>query len=485
MERREYIKQIDEVIANGRYKADWDSIKGMEAPKWYRRAKFGIFVHWGVYSVPGFNNEWYPRNMYIQSTEEYLHHVRTYGPHKKFGYKDFIPMFKAENFDADEWMELFAKAGAKYVMPVAEHHDGFQMYKSQLSKFNSCSMGPKRDVLAEIFYAAEKRGIVPCASSHRIEHWFFMGHGKDFDSDIREPLAMEDFYWPAMPEPENLFDISAEISEPFMEDWLLRCCELVDNYRPRILYFDWWIQTTVLKPYLKKFAAYYYNRGIEWGMPVAINYKYDAFPYGCAVRDVERGQFADIKPDLWQSCTSMARNSWCYTEQNIFKTSREIVCELIDVVSKNGSLLLNVGPKADGSICSEERKILGEIGGWLDVNKEAIFDADHYKIFGEGPVEINEGQFADAISKEFTKDDIRFTCSGAVIYAHCLNFPDDGVISIKTLALKSRHFNARIKKIAVLGYDAQPEFNRTESELQIKVSDIKTSMPLVFKIETE
>ncbi|MCX7658587.1 MAG: alpha-L-fucosidase, partial [Oscillospiraceae bacterium] len=266
MDRMAYLRKIDEVIKNGRYKDNWESLSQFKVPDWYRNAKFGIFIHWGVYSVPAFANEWYSRNMYIQGTPEFEHHIATYGPHKDFGYKDFIPMFKAEKFNPDEWAQLFEAAGARYVVPVAEHHDGFQMYHSELSRFNAFEMGPKRDVLGELKEAFEKRGLLCGASSHRVEHWFFMGHGKEFDSDIKEPLVCGDFYWPSMPEPDHqdLFSTPTP-SQEYMEDWLLRTCEIVDKYRPRIVYFDWWIQHSAVKPWLKKFAAYYYNRADEWG----------------------------------------------------------------------------------------------------------------------------------------------------------------------------------------------------------------------------
>ena len=343
---QEYLKKIDEVIAQGPYKDTWESLQEYHVPTWYEKAKFGIFIHWGIYSVPAYGNEWYSRNMYIQEKREFEHHRKTYGEHKDFGYKDFIPMFKAEKFDAKEWVSLFKQAGAQYVMPVAEHHDGFQMYDSELSEWNAAKMGPKRNVLAELYEACKEAGLQNCASNHRFEHWFFMSHGKKFDSDVKEPLKKGDFYWPAMPEPENTFDLFSkpEPTTEFLEDWLCRCCELVDKYRPKVLYFDWWIQHSSIKPYLRKFAAYYYNRAAEWGEEVVINYKHDAFPFGIAVLDIERGQFADAKPYVWQTCTSVAKNSWCYTVGNEYKTSSQILCDLVDIVSKNGRLLLNVGP---------------------------------------------------------------------------------------------------------------------------------------------
>jgi alpha-L-fucosidase len=487
MDRQAYLKEIDRVIREGKYKDNWESLSQFKMPDWYRNAKFGIFIHWGVYSVPAFGNEWYPRNMYIQGTPEYEHHIATYGPHKEFGYKDFIPMFGAENFKADEWAELFEAAGARYVVPVAEHHDGFQMYKSELSRYNAAEMGPERDVLGELKEAFEKRGLTLGASSHRVEHWFFLGHGKEFDSDIKEPLVCGDLYWPSMPEADHhdLFSSPAPTRE-FMEDWLLRTCEIVDRYRPKLVYFDWWIQHSAVKPWLKKFAAYYYNRASEWGTEAVINYKHDAFMFGCAAVDIERGQFADQKPYFWQTDTAIARNSWCYTRNNEFKTAREILCDLVDIVSKNGCLLLNVGPKSDGTISEEDRAVLTEIGEWMKANGEAIYDSHVWRVAGEGPTKVEEGQFTDAAAKTFTAGDIRFTAKGGSIYAAVLKYPEDGVVRISSLgdknASKLPHFHGILKDVSVLGFEEKPEWTRTEEALILRTKSVKSDKPVVFKI---
>lgn len=482
-----YLKKIDKVIEGGPYKDTWESLSEYEPPQWFKKAKFGIFIHWGVYSVPAFGSEWYSRNMYIQGSAEYEHHIKTYGEHKDFGYMDFIPLFKAEKFDPDKWAELFKASGAKYVVPVAEHHDGFQMYKSEISKWNSYEMGPRRDVLGQLEEAVESKGMTIGASSHRVEHWFFMGHGKEFESDIKEPMERGDFYWPAMAEP-NHHDLFSEPapSKEYLEDWLVRTCEIIDKYRPKVLYFDWWIQHSALKEYLKKLAAYYYNRGEEWGQGVVICYKHDAFIFGAAVPDVERGQFADMKQYTWQTDTAIALNSWCYTENNVFRKSEEIIQDMVDIVSKNGNLLLNVGPKADGTISDDDERVLREIGEWLTVNGEAIYDTKPWRVYGEGPTKIVEGQFADGIKKNFTSKDIRFTTAKGNLYAIVLKTDKEGEYIINSLGIqdasRQANFAGIIEEITVLGHNDKISFTRDQEGLKIQ-TNIVSDKPITFKIK--
>lgn len=486
----QYLKKIDQVIRKGPYSDNWHSLSSYSVPEWYRAAKFGIFIHWGVFSVPAFANEWYPRNMYIKDSAEYRHHIENYGKHTDFGYKDFIPLFKAERFDPKEWAELFAASGARYVVPVAEHHDGFQMYKSEISHWNSYEKGPQRDVLGELKAAADSFGIETGASSHRAEHWFFLGGGKDFESDIKEPLERGDLYWPSMPAAE-LHDIFSEPSptDEFLQDWLVRTCEIIDRYKPKIIYFDWWIQHRAFKPYLKKLAAYYYNRAFEWGTEVVINYKHDGFMFGTAVPDVERGQFAERKPFFWQTDTSVALNSWCYTENNTYRQAEDLVCDLVDIVSKNGCMLLNIGPKADGTIPAEDKNILMNIGKWLKINGEAVYGTNIWRRSAEGPTEIPEGQFTDGIPKNFTCKDIRFTTANGYLYATVLRRSTRGEYVISSLDIKDAshrdNFCGIINGISVLGTDKKPLWERRADGVHIQTDYHNGDYPIVFKIEID
>lgn len=490
MNKQEYLKKIDSVIENGKFKDTWDSLAQYTVPQWYKDAKFGIFIHWGIYSVPAFSNEWYSRNMYIQGSDEYEHHIKTYGKHKDFGYKDFIPMFKAENFDPDEWAKVFKDSGAQYVVPVAEHHDGFQMYKSDISHWNAFEMGPHRDVVGELSSSINGEGMINGASSHRVEHWFFMGHGKEFESDITDNEKEGDFYYPAMPE-GNHHDLFSEPvpTKEFLEDWLVRCCEIVDRFNPKLIYFDWWIQHSSVKPYLRKFAAYYYNRAIERNTEVVINYKHDAFMFGTAVLDIERGQFADPKPYIWQTDTAVARNSWCYTENNSYKDPAEILRDFIDIISKNGRLLLNVGPRADGTIPDEDKRILSEIGKWMKTNAEAVYGSKVWKYSAEGPTKIEEGQFTDSAARTFTSEDMRFTANGGSLYVFALCYPESQSITVKSLAeadaSKLPLFHGIIKNVSVLGFDEQPQYSRDEEGLHISTKNVSSKYPVVFKIELD
>ncbi len=484
------LQLVKEVNNRGRFKPTWKSLLEFQVPKWFRDAKFGIFVHYGLYSVPEFGNEWYSRNMYQQGCPEFEYHIQTYGEQKDFGYKDFIPMFTGENFDADEWVKLFKESGAKYCCPVAEHHDGFQMYKSEISKWNIAEMGMKKDYLKLLKLSCEKYGLDFCTSSHRAEHWFFMNGGTKFESDIKkEELKKGNLYWPSEEEKEH-FDFYSKPypTKEFVEDWFVRTAELIENYMPKILYFDWWIQHQAFKPYLKELMAFYYNRGLEKGVEVAICYKHDAFLFGTGIVEMERGKFIDAKPFYWQSDTAIGKNSWCYTKNLDYKSSYDLIVNLIDIVSKNGNLLLNVGPRGSGEISNKDREILMDIGKWLKINGEAIYGSKVYSTSGEGVKTKTEGNFSEKDDIVYSKSDFRFTVNNGAIYATVLKYDED--ILIKTLrrgSEKDKHgVLSKINNISVLGFeDADISYEHKETGLKIVTKGITTSMPVIFKIEVE
>ncbi len=430
------------MIAAGPFDSTWASLQGYQAPRWYEDAKFGIFIHWGVYAVPAFGNEWYPRNMYLQGTPEFEHHVATHGPHTQFGYKDFIPLFTAEKFDPDQWAALFRQAGAQFVVPVAEHHDGFAMYDCSFSDWTAVKKGPRRDLIGELAAAIRRQFLVFGLSSHRAEHWWFFNGGTAFDSDVQDP-RYTGLYGPANPK-------SLQPNEAYLDDWLARTCELVDKYEPQLVWFDWWIEESAFAPYLQQFAAYYYNHGAERQRGVAINYKHHAFPDGAAVFDVERGQLADLRPTFWQTDTAVAKHSWGYIDGQEYKTVSELIGDLVDIVSKNGALLLNIGPRPDGTIPEPEAEILRGIGRWLTVNGEAIYGTRPWHIFGEGPTQVVGGSFNDTKRAAFTSQDIRFTTRGETLYAIVLAWPTHGRVTIKALATDVGLYTRQVEKVEIL-----------------------------------
>lgn len=485
----DYLAEIDKVIENGKYKADWESLSEYPVPQWYKDAKFGIFIHWGIYSVPAYMSEWYCRFMYYKGNPAYWHHIRKYG--KGFNYRDFIPMFKAEKFNAAEWAEFVKSSGAKFVMPVGEHHDGFKMYNSDLNEWTSVQMGPKRDILGELKEACEKTGITFSTSSHRAEHFWFMNGGSTigYDNETQNEKYRE-LYGKChnIHKKNNLFTMlkqehGIEPTEKWLKDWLVSSCDLIDRYQPASLFFDWWVSYKAFRPYMKKFLAYYYNRSVEWGKEVCVYYKSDAVMYNCAIFDRERGQLETISPYIWQGETSTAYNAWSYCTTNHFKKPEIIACNFLDVISKNGCFVLNLGPKADGTFCEEEKDIISSLGRWIKRNEEAIWGTRPYKVFGEGKKQKG-GSFTEHFS--YTSRDYRFTYKTGAVYAFALKPKGKSEFKIKTFADTMDLFHCVIKNISVLGSDAKVSFSQNKKYLTIKLSEkVKATMPVCFKIEVD
>jgi alpha-L-fucosidase len=321
-------------------------------------------------------------------------------------------------------------------------------------------------------------------SSHRAEHWWFMNGGREYASDVNDP-TYADFYGPATPMDgdAHALDATPYPDEAYLNDWLLRTCELIDNYQPQLIWFDWWIGHEAFKSYLPRFAAYYYNRGAAWGKGVAVNYKFEAFPKGTAVFDIERGQLAG-KPDFfWQNDTSVAKNSWGYTPNQEYKTVESLVTDLVDVVSKNGALLLNIGPKPDGTIPEEEQEMLRAIGRWLAINGEAIYGTRPWQIFGEGPTEVSEGSFTDTKRAAFTGQDIRFTTKGETLYATALAWPGNA-IAIKSLGKTEGLWHSPINRVQLLGHAGPLTWSHDSDALHVQLPETPPcDYAFVLKIE--
>ena len=486
--RSALLKKIDQ---RGPFRSDWESLATYQAPGWYKDAKFGIFVHWGVYSVPAFGSEWYPRDMYIKGTDEYKHQIATYGPLTRFGYKDFIPMFTAERYDPQAWARLFKDSGARYVVPVFEHHDGFAMYDSDLSDWTAVKMGPQRDLVGDLAKAVRAENLRLGASSHRIEHDWFMDGGRKIDSDVNDPRYAA-FYGPAHARvqdgnsDDSLLTDFTYVSPEYASDWLARDVEIVEKYHPDLIWFDWWIGQPSVRPSLARFVAFYYNESAKNGEVGVINYKYDALEKHSAVLDVERGELADIRPLYWQTDTSVSNKSWGYIQNDTFKTPEFIVHQLIDIVSKNGNLLLNVGPRSDGTIPSEVQQVLREIGSWLQVNGEAIYGTRPWRVYGEGPTAVVAGPFHDTGTHGYTERDFRFTTKGGTLYAFQLGWPRDQKAVIQSLGANGIGRKQKVLSVGLLGSDAKLQFEQQGDGLHIRVpAQAPSNYASAFRISFE
>jgi alpha-L-fucosidase len=468
-ERSRLLAEARRQANDGPYRPDWATLMKYQQPQWYKDAKFGIFIHWGVYSVPAAENEWYPRNMYRPSEGAYKNFREhfAHGDESK-GYKDLIPLFKAEHFDAAEWAKLFKEAGAQYVVPVAEHHDGFSMYDSGLSDWTVVKMGPKRDTLAELAKAVRAEGLHFGLSSHRAEHNFFYDGGRAIRSDVNNPKYAS-LYGPAHQwidpggDEHGMINDWTYVSQAWTNDWLARDTELVEKYKPEVVYFDWWIGQPNFRGAVADFAAFYYNFAAAHGYTGVIDFKDYSLNWKAGVRDFERGQQDHIIADHWQTDTSISNASWGYIEHDTFKTPEFLVHQLIDIVSKNGNLLLNFGPRSDGTIPDEVQNTLREMGAWLKVNGEAIYATTPWKTYGEGPTKVVGGAFHDTDTKPYTAQDFRFTAKGENVYAIGMACPPDGKATIHSMG------SARlaIGSVELLGSTEKVTWNQTSDALEV------------------
>ena len=473
------------------FEPNWKSLQQYNIPDWMADAKFGIFIHWGPSCIPGYRTDWYPRWMYEDSVQwdhstgkvksntpskSYLYHVKNFGDPIEFGYKDFFPMFKAEQFNAKEWIDLFVKAGARYVIPVAEHHDSYAMYNSNITRWNSVDAGPNRDILRELRDEIKKQGLIFGTSSHLAFNWDFFNQQPKFDTGDPE---YADLYAP-------LHTPYSEVSPEFLETWWMRTKEIIDNYEPDILWFDFGIDRAEWTPYHAKLAAYYYNSGLRRGVTPVLqtkNLNYDSYLAGTHMLDLERSKSDQMLDELWQTDTSIGSNSWFHCREWISKSSDALIDDLVDIVSKNGCLLLNVGPDAQGRIPDDQEQVLLEIGQWLSVNGEAIYGTRPWKQFGEGPTKVSTGHLSEDKNKAFTHKDIRFTQKGKMLYAIFLDAPKGNSL-ITSLTSTEHPELKRLKSVTLLGAQDGLSWEMTLSGLKIgPINQPHLKSAHVFKIE--
>jgi alpha-L-fucosidase len=437
------VKQIPTPMAPGPVKPTWKSLEeNYHVPSWFAGAKFGIFMHFGIFSVPAHGSEWYEKSLYAGGNDSVLKviagndraldanqgpnstrawHTEHFGPPEKFGYKDFIPMFKAEHFDADAWAALFKKAGARYVMPGAQHHENFAMWNSEVTPFNSMRMGPRRDVIGELAVAVRKQGMKLGVANHGIENFEFINPPLELAERMKAEKV--DLYDPKWADFYNYADRSDAAMERFLVNWYERNVELIDKYQPDLIYFDNGVDQRHIDPLKLEIAAYYYNRAKSWGKEVSFTTKKAAFaPSGtntntiASILDFEGAPPDGIRTGSWVVDRPIG-SSWGYIEGMKANSPETVIGWLVDTVSKNGTLLLNVSPKADGTIPQDQQETLLAIGRWLETNGEAIYDTHSWTSF-----------------EERNKDHIYFTVKGQDLYAIVMGKSAGPEITIGSLA---------------------------------------------------
>lgn len=466
------------------YTADWESLKQHNpAPEWFRDTKFGIYFHWGVYCVPAFANEWYPRNMYNKASAEYKHHVKTWGEPNKFGYPDFVPLFKAEKFDADEWAQLFKKAGAQFAGPVAEHHDGFSMWASKQTPWNAKDMGPNRDIVGELEKAIRKRGMRFVTTFHHARNNLYEIEkgGRKYWTGHYEFVKR---YFPELlDDPVRAIMYGYMPREQFLKMWQAKLFEVVDNYHPDLMYFDSWLDEIPPK-YKMEYLAHYFNDAARLGKEVVVTYKQNDLPREVGIEDFEKGRADKLTDYVWLTDDTLSRGSWCYTENLGIKKPLVVLRVMIDIISKNGCLMLNISPKADGTIPENQKRVLLAIGKWMNKYGEAIYGARPFVDYGEGPTKmLSSGGFAK-MRGGYTARDIRYTQKGDTVYAIVLGWPGENKEVAMTMFGKGgKAGDIKVKKVTMLGTKKKIKWKRTDEGLIVTTPSQKVdNMAIVFKL---
>ena len=489
----EHNEEVESVVkTTEKFEESWKSIEQVNAtPNWFQDAKFGIYAHWGPVSnafVGADPTKWYAgwhgMKMYTDGkivktkngkpSNNYIHHVDKYGDPKKHGYTEIIKEFKPTGFDAKKWAELFEKSGAKFAGPVAMHHDNFAMWDSKATRWNSMNYGGI-DPSAALKKEIEARGMKFMGSFHHAFTWKYFAPAHAHGGVNKEDY---DLY-------TNPHSVESDTpDEQFYKDWWAKLKEFIDVYEPDVIWFDWWLENMTEEARLK-FLAYYYNKGLEWNKDVVVCYKETTFNEATAVKDYERGRPNQPKDPFWLTDTSPG--AWFYRPNAKFKTPNQLVDILVDIVAKNGSMLLNVPPNPDGTIPQVMEDLLINMGAWLQVNGEAIYGTRPWTIFGEGPTRLPEGGHkVEAIKIAYKNTDIRFTKkSDKEFYAIVMDKPADEIV-IKSLTTDIGLLNSKIENIKLLGSDEKLSWERNSRGLIIKApTKYPTEYAHAFKITME
>jgi alpha-L-fucosidase len=513
----------DRNIAAGPFQPTWESLEqNYHCPDWFRDAKFGIWAHWTAQCVPE-RGDWYARKMYLPGDPDYKDHLQRYGHPSEFGFKDIDNLWHAENWDPEKLMQLYKAAGAKYFVALANHHDNFDCYDSKYHDWNSVRVGPHKDIVGTWAKVARENGLRFGVSNHSAHawHWFQVAYGYDPDGPMAgvrydgfltkadgkgkwwEGLDPQELYtgqnmvlpaglttaqevnawheqndrkWTEEPPPDN---------PGFVNSWFLRCQDLIDKYHPDLIYFD---DTELpLGQTGLDITAHYYNANSAWHggnlEAVLTAKKLQPAHRAAVVEDYERGFSDTIQPEPWQTCSCIGQ--WHYNrtlfEHHSYKNVGQVLRMLVDIVSKNGNLLLSIPVRGDGTIDDDEVAFLHGMADWMAINGEGIFGSRPWKVFGEGPTQISGGMFNEGKVK-YTAADLRFTTKDGALYVFALGVPTDD-IAVKALG-RSSATTQPVSKIKLLGSDAPITWDQADDALTIhKPNQFSSQDVVAFKID--